>query len=270
MQNPSLAKILWEEFNPNIFSSKDTLILYLTGWSIAPLSSPVVKLSQSIAQNLKLKTIAIQTIPQKTMENSLFHEAKAIKDFIKNLKSNITKIILIAHSQGTIKTVHLANLFYEDKDFSLSGLIFITPVGLYELSKRNLQLRFFGEITKVLFTAIKEIIAKKQNKPFSNLTKAVIDFIRLKKKALRLNQQASELANSHVLAWEKLQKLNIPIAFILAEKDLVSSTQKVREALQKNNMKKVYVIESKGEGHGIPYTKTEMIVNTIENLIKKW
>ncbi|MBI2049350.1 glycosyltransferase family 2 protein [Candidatus Roizmanbacteria bacterium] len=268
---------LWKEFKTSHAGTHDTAIIYLPGWSLSPSSKPVEKLCQGLAETLGLPTYAIQTLPQNIMANSLFYEAEAIKKLLQEIEPSIKRMILITHSQGTVKTIHLASFFQKDKNFLVPILILITPVGLYKISKRDLQIRFIFEIVKVLFRSAKEIIAGKKNKSGLNLTTSVIDYLRSEIRSLsfsvfmkRLDRQSHELTNSNIPAMQKLGQLDTQIIFVLAEKDFVSSVKKIKSELQKTNLKNIDIINNKEESHGMPYIQTHMVVQEIEEIAKNF
>lgn len=265
--------VLWKEFKPDKEISPETAIIYLPGWSLNPSSKPVEKLCNSLTEGLNIRTYALHSKPKKITENSLFYEAQAIKKLIQELKPTVRKVVLITHSQGTVKTIHLAHMLWKDLNFEIKGIICITPVGLYKLSKNQLQVKFWGEIVRAIFGSFKEFMRK--NKSTTELVMSVISYIKneIKKNKIpsynkSLNQQTRELISAHPVIMTKLQQIKSKIAFILAEKDFVSSTRKIKRALSEANMQHVHVVEEKNTGHGLPYLQTDMLVNEIGKLIK--
>lgn len=274
-QDIGYIDVLWKEFKPDKEIAKNAAIIYLPGWSLSPSSKPVEKLCQRLAERLNIKAIAVHTQPEKTFDNSLFYEARAIKKLLQESYPNMKQIILITHSQGTVKTIHLANELWEDLNYKIKGIICITPVGLYKLSKHELQIKFLGEITKAIFGSFKEILQK--NKSTTDLTLAVLSYVKneIQKQTFtlykkRVNQQSHELVNSYPIIMVKLQKIKSKIAFFLAEKDLVSSVKRIKKSLEKAGLRNIHIVEKKNTNHGLPYMQTDILVNEIENLIRKW
>jgi glycosyltransferase involved in cell wall biosynthesis len=265
--------VLWKEFKPKLETYSDTIILYLPGWSLNPSSKPVDKLCKDLVENLNIKTYALHTKPWNIQANSLFYEAQALKKLIQELNPAVKKVVLITHSQGTVKTIHLAHLLWKDLNFEVKGIICITPVGLYKLSKRELQIKFLGEIARALYGSAKEILH--ENKSATDLVKSVTSYIKNEIKGLRfssyqkrINQQTQELANAHPMIMAKLQEIKSKIAFILADKDLVSSANKIKSALNEANMQNVRISEKKLANHGLPYLQTDSLVKEMVSLTR--
>lgn len=268
-----LIDVLWKEFKPDQEVLPNTAIIYLPGWSLNPSSKSVDKLCKKLTGNIGIRTYAIHTKPENIRDNSLFYETQAIKKLLQKLQPTIKRVFLIAHSQGTIKTIYLADMLWESLTCEIKGIICITPVGLYKLSKRELQIKFLGEIIKAIFGSFREIL--QEDKSTTELTMSIISYIkdeiRKQKFALynrKISRQTYELANAHPIIMTKLRKINSKIAFILAEKDFVSSVSKIKDALNKANLKNIRIIEKKNANHGLPYLQTDVLVNEIEELIK--
>lgn len=265
--------VLWKEFETSNNKLKDTAIIYLPGWSLDPSSKPVETLCKKLAETSQLRTYAIQTKPESISDNSLFYEAQAIKKLLQELQPAIKQIILITHSQGTVKTIHLAHMLWEDLNCKIKGIICLTPVGLYKRSERDLQIKFLGEIIKTILNSFKETL--QENKSATELTFAVISYIKNEIKKYKftlykkkISQQTHELANTHLVIMTKLQKIKSKIVFILAEKDFVSSVNRIKKALSEENLKDIHIVEKKNTNHGLPYLQTKVLVNEIEKLIK--
>ncbi|MEK7516950.1 MAG: glycosyltransferase [Patescibacteria group bacterium] len=269
-----LIDVLWKEFKSSHNTSEDTAILYIPGWSLNPSSKPVEKLCQKLAGALCIRAYAIQTKPKNIMNNSLFYEAEALKKLLPQIQPRIKQAILITHSQGTIKTIHLADMLQDAASPEIKGIIFITTVGLYNLSKQELLVKFFGEIMKAFYGAIKEILMLKKHKAATDLILAVIFCIKneittqtLTLYMKRLGQQLGELTSANSAIIGKLQKIKTSVNFILAEKDLVSSSQRVRDTLKKSKLQRLRIIEAKETNHTMPYTQIDALTRRIENLV---
>lgn len=265
--------VLWKEFNPDQELHPDTTIIYLPGWSLNPSSKPVQKLCRKLAENLNIKVYALHTKPKNIKDNSLFYEAQAIKKLIQELNPIIKKIILITHSQGTIKTIHLAHMLDEDPGYETKGIICITPVGLYKISKRELEIKFLGEIVRALYGSVKEIAHK--NKSTTDLVRSVASYVKneIKEHKLftyrkKINQQARELACAYPMIITELKDVKSKIAFILADKDYISSTNKIKKALNKADLRDIRILERKSTSHGLPYLQTDLLVDEITILVK--
>lgn len=279
-----LIDVLWKEFKPNQEIYKDTVIIYLPGWSLDPSSKPVEKLCKTLTGNLGIRVYAIHTKPEDISSNSFFFEAQAIKKLMQELTPSVKRIVLITHSQGTVKTIHLAGMLQRNINCEIKGIICITPVGLYKLSERELKIRFLGEIVKAVFGSFKEILRvhkssteSVRDKSATELTFAVIAYIKNEIKkykfafySKRISQQAHELANSYPVIMTKLQKIKSKIAFILAEKDFISKLSKIKNVLNEANLQDIRILEKKNTSHGLPYLQTEVLVNEIEKLIKNF
>lgn len=270
-----LIDVLWKEFKTTRRILEDTAIVYFPGWSLYPSSKPVEKLCQKIADTLHIRTYAIQTKPKNIINNSLFYEAQALRKFLTEIQPAIKRVVLITHSKGTVKTIELAHLLQGAISPEIKGIICITPVGLYKLSNRKLLVKFLGEIIKTIYDSFKEILMLKQSKSATNLISAVVSYIKndLKTQALtlyskKLNKELEELTNMYPAIIGKLQKMKIPIAFVLAQKDLVSSINKVKDTLRKSKLQNIRVIEKKHANHGMPYVQTDILVQEIEKLAK--
>jgi glycosyltransferase involved in cell wall biosynthesis len=264
---------MWKEFRPKQEISPDTMILYLPGWSIGLSSKPVEELCEKLTENLNIKIFALHTKPKNIKDNSLFYEAEALKKLVQKLNPTIKKVVLMSHSQGTVKTIHLAHMLWKDLSYEVKGIICITPVGLYKLSKRGLQIKFLGEVVRALYGSLKEILHK--NKSTTDLVKSIASYVKneIKERKLylykkRVSQQAQELASSHPIMIAKLQEIKSKIAFILADKDFISSTARIKRALDENNMQNIKILENKDTTHGLPYLQTEILVAEIEDLVK--
>ena len=271
-----LIDVLWKEFKSTNRMLEDAAIVYLPGWSLYPSSQPVEKLCQKIADTLHIQTYAIQTKPENIINNSLFYEGEAIRKLLPEIMPSVKKIVLITHSQGTIKTIHLAHLFQKTLSPVISGIILITPVGLYNLSRQALIAKFFGEILKTISESLAEIVTLKNTKSAFNLTSSVISYIKNEIRmqtpimySKRLNNEALELTKSHLATIDKLQKMRIPIFLILAQNDLVSSIKKIKEILNKSGIQDIHVSEIKQANHAMPYTQTDMLVKEIFPVTKR-
>jgi len=268
-----IVDVLWKEFKSNHEASPDTAIIYLPGWSLNPSSKPVEKLCRKLTESLNIKVYALHTKPKNINDNSLFYEAQAIKKLIQELNPAIKKIVLVTHSQGTVKTIHLAHMLWKDPNYEIKGIICVTPVGLYELSERKLQIKFLGEIARAFYGSFKEILHEK--KPTTDLVKSVVSYVKneIKERKLslyrkRVNQQTHELAKSHPIIMAKLKEIKSEVAFILAHKDFVSSVKRIKRTLSETNMQNVRIFEKKGATHGLPYLQTESLAEEMTNLIK--
>ncbi len=267
--------VLWKEFAPIKTKFPDTAIIYLPGWSLHPSSKPVEKLCNKLSEKLGTKTFAIHTRPEKIADNSLFHEAHAIQNLLQEINPSIRQIILVTHSQGAVKTIHLAHLLQEDLNCEIKGIICITPVGLYKMGKLELQIKFLGESIKGIIDSFKEIWQK--DKSTTNLVSSVISYVKdeINKHKLpfynkKLRQQTHELVNSSEEILKKLSGIKSKIAFILAEKDLISSPSIIKALLEKSNLQHIRVSEKPNTHHGLPYVQTEILVDEIAELIRKW
>ncbi len=252
-------------FDKSNFHLGNDAIIYLPGWSLNVTSNPVKKICSILANTFRTKTFAFQTISKKIVNNSLLYEANEINNCIHNINPKVTKVILITHSQGTIKTIHLAKLLKNKTNLKIHGIIFITPVGLYTLRKLQLQIRFILEAIKIIFT----------NFPY-HLIVSILKFIKneiatknLPNYIKKINQQSKELTTKNSIYLEALKNLNLPIIFILAENDYVSSIEKIKEALKKSNLKNYQIITIKNSNHAMPYTMTSELVNKL-SFIRKW
>lgn len=268
-----LIDVLWKEFKSDQENFPDTAILYLPGWSLNPSSKPVDKLCKKIAEELKIRTYTIHTRPENFIDNSLFYQAQNIKELLQKIKPTIKNLILITHSQGAIKTIHLAHMLNENIECEVKGIICITPVGFYKMGKFELQIKFLGETVKAIFGSFKEIL--QENKAATELTLAVISYVKnaVKKERLmlygkRVNQETRELTNSFPVIMTKLKEIKAKIAFVLAERDLISSSKKIKNTLEKSNLKHISIIEKKNTNHGLPYIHKEMLVQEMEVIVK--
>lgn len=268
-----LIEVSWKEFKPDSEITPDTAIIYLPGWSLDPSSKPVEKLCKQLTENLNIRTYALNTKPENISENSLFYEAQAIKKTIQEVKPAIKQVILITHSQGTVKTIHLAHMLWKYLNYEIKGIICITPVGLYKLSRTKFQIKFLGEIIRAIFDSFKEIV--QENKSATELVGSVISYVKneVKKHKFtsyknRVIQQTHELASVHPVIITKLKRIESKIAFILAEKDFVSSTKRIKNALSEASLRKIRIVEKKNTSHGLPYLQTESLVNEMGALVK--
>jgi glycosyltransferase involved in cell wall biosynthesis len=265
--------VFWKEFRSNREIYSDTAIIYLPGWSLNPSSKSVEKLCKNLAEKLNIRTYALHTKPKNIQDDSLFFEAKALKKLIQELNPTIKKIVLITHSQGTVKTIHLAHMLSEDLNYEIKGIICITPVGLYKFSKRELQINFLGEAARTIYGSFKEILHK--NRSATDLVKGVLSYVKneIKERKLslyakRLRQQTHELASAHPMIVMKLQEIKSKIVFILADKDLVSSVPRIKKTLNETNMQNVRIFEEKNAIHGLPYLRTEVLTDVMADLVR--
>ena len=268
-----IINVLWKEFTPNHEASPDTAIFYLPGWSLSSSSKPVEKLCRKLTESLNIRTYALHTKPKNINDNSLLYEAQGIKKLIRELNPAIKKIVLITHSQGTVKTIHLAHMLWNDPNYEIKGIICITPVGLYELSERKLQIKFLGEIARAFYGSFKEILH--ENKPTTDLVKSVASYVKseIKERKLpsyrrRISQQTHEMAKSHPVIMTKLKEIKSKVAFILAHKDFVSSVNRIKRTLSETDMQNVRIFEKKGTTHGLPYLQTELLAEEMAGLIR--
>ena len=164
-------------------------------------------------------------------------------------------------------------MLWKDLNYEIKGIICITPVGLYKLSKSELEIKFLGEVMRALYGSLKEIIHK--NKSTTDLVRGVASYVKneIKERKFslyrkRVSQQAHELAEAHPMIITKLQEIKSKIAFILAEKDFVSSAQRIKKTLTETNMQNVRIFEKKNTNHGLPYLQTEALTSELVDLIK--
>lgn len=254
-------EILYKEFSPTNQNGKNTdlKIVYLPGWSIAPASLPVANLCTSLANEFGVSVYAIQTQD---------HKIDALESFTPKIK----KILLVAHSQGSIKMIELTNFLQEKSDISIKGVVFITPVGLNKFTNQQLKKNFSLEVAKALITSVWEIFIRKKDKYTLELTKAVIHYAQeeIKKESLKvylkkLDIHTKNLSSVYPEIIEKLRKIKAPVIFFLAKNDLVSPIVQIKNMISSLGMKEVKIMEKEKSNHGLPYTHAKILARDIRN-----
>ena len=106
---------------------QEALVLFL-GWSFNENASSYEELAFSLADNFDRKVILVNTKTKDLIEDSLYHEAEAVHNFIHDL--GIVDAILAGYSQGGAKATNLAVISQEKAVINPRALILFSPTGL--------------------------------------------------------------------------------------------------------------------------------------------
>jgi pimeloyl-ACP methyl ester carboxylesterase len=105
-------------------------ILFLPGWSLTSSVTSVGRVARELARAGRVTVLSIDTRPDRTVNESLYKEAAAVRLFIQD--QGIGSVTILGHSQGGIKAAKLAVLLQRgNPKIDIGGVILIDPVGLY-------------------------------------------------------------------------------------------------------------------------------------------
>lgn len=135
------VQISAREFPP--FIEKDNrseaLVLFL-GWGPNEKAPSYEELANSLADSFGRRVLLVNTRPEGLIENSLFHEAEATYQFLKDM--GINDVIVAGYSQGGAKAVNLAVISQESSTINPEALILLAPVGLNSQTPGHLLAAF--------------------------------------------------------------------------------------------------------------------------------
>lgn len=289
--------VSWKEFSPMSREGKplaeisqDEAILFLPGWS-AKAATTINYLTQSFANDSGRTALSITTRPEKVVPDSLYQEAKAIRNLM--AEKGLKKIILTAHSEGGIKAVDLIYILQkENPNIEIQGLILLDPVGLYEQGEMELA-RKFG-LDTLISTPITLTKNLRKNpalwlKGLRVTTDIIFNMVgeMVKAKGIgypaKLWSQIKEMAKANT----RYADVKCPVVLIQGEQDPVSDHKRVipikdgpkslsgRSKILKDiffpNSPRVDMLVPKKIGHhGIPYFREKSISNASLGLLRRF
>lgn len=287
--------VAWREFYPKPKEGKpftfprDEAILFLPGW---PEKNPKTQdpLNQSFADDSQRIALRVTTRPEKVITDSLYKEAKAIRNII--AEKGLKKIILAAHSEGGSKAVNLISILQqENQNIDVQGLILLDPVGLYQQGKMELSVKFNRDTFYTFLKAAQNL----PNDPSLMIkgTRVTTDIIfeiakeMIKTKVIgypkKFWSQVGEMAKANA----HYQDIKCPVILIQGADDPVSDHKQIiptaedpkilrerRKILKTTffpNSPQVDMLVPKKIGrHGIPHFRPESISNASLGLLKRY
>jgi pimeloyl-ACP methyl ester carboxylesterase len=293
--------VSWKEFFPtNKDAPQDEAILFLPGWS-AGTAKTLRHLSQRFAEDSGTNVLSITTRTEKVIPDSLYEEAKAIRNLI--IEKGLKKITIASHSEGGIKAADLIDILQkENQDIDIQGLILLDPVGLYEQNRAKFTVTFIQDITintvgdlagnliKDLLLGHSELVRRDLQATVKG-TQALTDVIaniakemaktRITGYPKKIWSQISEMAKTNT----HYQDIKCPVVLIQGEKDPVSSPEKVlpeksesisegREILKNaffpNSRHVNLLVGKKIPRHGMYHFRPDSISNASLGLLRRY
>lgn len=288
--------VSWKEFSPqNKEVPSDEAILFLSGWS-AGKTKTLENLTQSFAQDSGKNAFLIITKSKKVVDDSLYKEAQAIREAIREMVigEGLKKIILAAHSEGGIKAANLISMLQEEnqnnknqnnesQNVEIQGLILLDPVGLYEQNGGKLASQFtLDTVVNTPATLVKNSLRDPSlilkglqagsdiifNIARGIATTSLKDGTYVRRLILQIKEGARK--NTHY------QEIECPIVLIQGKKDPISDYKKIipnindpedlweREKILKETLflKSKSVVMLLGEKighHGLPHFRPEAV-----------
>ena len=211
-------------------------IIFFPGWSMGVESTSTTLLAESLSKESASDTYALTARLEERgkaqAEDPLYEEAQAVAEYIK--EKNLTDITLVGHSQGGDRAVTLTALLQKNSNITVSGLILINPVGMYEQGSAELVRKFTGNYVYTGVSVAKEI-ATSQKKGVAAITPALqasTDVVRGIAKevgtsrlqyASRFRSEVGEMAQKNKHA----QEITVPIVIVTGMSDSVSDASRI-------------------------------------------
>ena len=154
------------EFLPSskVDNPQEALILF-QGWGPDVDAQSYDTLANSLAHCFNRRVLIVNTRAQQLIDDSLFHEAEAVSEFVKD--QEISDLIIAGYSQGGAKATNLAAICQnqknqQDQSINPEALLLFAPAGLSEQSPIHLVATFIQDV--VLETmpriALEKIVAR--------------------------------------------------------------------------------------------------------------
>lgn len=109
-------------------NNKQEALVLFPGWAANEKSPSYNELALSLADSFGRRVLLVNTRPEDLVEDSLYHEAEATHQFLKEM--DITDAILAGYSEGGVKAVNLAVIAQESPTVNPEALILLAPHGL--------------------------------------------------------------------------------------------------------------------------------------------
>lgn len=287
LEQANKINVSWKEFSPaNKEFSQDEALIFFPGWSAGG-AKTIDNLVQKMADDSERKSFSITTISEKVMQDPLYQEARAIKNFI--VEKGLKKIILAGHSEGGSKAVNIIDILQkENPEIDIEGLILLNPVGLYEQGGPELAGKFtWDSMVKTTASLIRHpSLATKGLQASSDIIFNMIREIVATKGVgypKKLFSQIAEMAKANT----HYQDVKCPVVLIQGEQDPVSSHERVipasedpkllterrkilKETFFPNSPQVDMLVPKKIGHHGLPHFRSEQISRVTLGLLDRY
>lgn len=211
-------------------------IIFLPGWGVNADSRSAGIFSQSFADAGNQRVLAIDTKPDRDIDDSLFREAQAIGQFVRT--QGVNDLTIVGFSEGGSKAADLS-VVLQDSDVKVDGVILINPIGMYKQkqtdffinfirnarqgasqiqsndpgSSRQFLARSFHSMEELLASILREALRTKGNYP------------------KRLVNQVRHLARRN----KRYADVNVPVILLQGTNDVISDPKQTTAGLRSNN-----------------------------------
>jgi pimeloyl-ACP methyl ester carboxylesterase len=263
IDNDSIELAYKEFFPEDKDYSKEKAIIFLPGWNVKAEDTIINQLCKSYSDNSKERTIVITSRVEKVVKDSLFKQAKAIKEYI--LNEGLKEITIIGFSEGGSKGIDLTVLLQEK--IKINGLILLDPVGIHDqgavelatkFAKDSLIHTFPANLSEQAKTSIKQrktLTGKEIAQNFWDSTKSTVQLgstiiknmakeakdVGIRQYPKRFKHQVREMARKN----PRVERVKVPVVLMTGAKDPVSAKEKIISKKEEEKLTKEYLKELK-------------------------
>ena len=220
------------ESNKNTKPNTDSVIVVFPGWAMDADSNSAATIGQAFADAGNKQVLVVDTQPDKIVEDTLFKEAGAVKNLVKN--AGAKNITLAGYSEGGIKAVDLATMLQEDPDVNVDGVVLMDSMGLYDQKSRG---EFVGKFVKDTFVGTPTNIRRQLRQPGSlhrvgsalqHGTDTIFGMINdARKSKLQYPQRVKSQIDEMFGKSARLTDLRVPVILVQGKEDPVSNPENV-------------------------------------------
>lgn len=230
------VEVAWKKFSPEAPASQekrsDNTVVFLPGWAMPVDGRSIRNLVQGFAEESGTPSYAVTTSPEKETEDSLYKQAQAVSQFIK--ERGLKEVTLAGHSQGGDKAIDLTTILQNDPEIKINGLILLDSVGLHEQRPYLELTKNFAKdaIVNTPVTVVKELwknpaLFKKSGAAFVDIitgwTKEIwrskFDYL----KDDKLRKQVQQMAKAN----PRMREIKVPVIIMSGAEDSISDPEKI-------------------------------------------
>lgn len=268
-------------------------VIYLPGWAMGSDDETIKKVSHAFAKENETYAITTRSEEAKPQTEAgekidfLYEEAIAISKFIK--EHNLGEVVIAGHSQGGDKAIDVVSILQKvNPEIKIKGLILVDSVGLYDQTSYELKTNFAKDM---IINTPKTLLTKKLSSIPDGLSAAndvlhnIFKEIKRSKSEYmnRFKREVQEMSQIN----PRMQELKVPIVLGSGAKDIVSNPEKIlppKEELSSLSSREEYlkenyfpnspyvkmIVPEKLGHHGLPFFRTESVVNAAMYGLKRY